>query len=199
MYSSRVSASKPAPIVVASHGRRDRDEHDGDDHHQHGARQHGPPEDIGGRFVVVTEGGVDRHEGCGEAGGDQDVERDLRDAERGVVGVELRTGAVRVREDPIADDAQQEVRGSSGMTRISAPRGKIRSIERTGHRHGRSRHGRPPCARPPPRRGQCDGRQPPLATVTVSLPPPELPPDPQPEASFFSVSASFFGSPRASA
>ena len=75
------------------------------------AGQHRPPEVVGRSVValVVAEPAVDRHERRGQPGRDEHVEGDLRDPEGGVVGVELGAGAVRVGEDPVADDPGREV------------------------------------------------------------------------------------------
>ena len=81
----------------------------GDGHHRDRAGQHRPAEVVGGLLAVAPEAAEDRHERGGQAGGHEDVERDLGDPERGVVGVELGAGAVRVREDPVPDDAHREV------------------------------------------------------------------------------------------
>ena len=88
----------------------DEDADAGDRHQADRAGQHGATEVVR-RFVavVVAEPAVDRHERGGQPGRDQDVEGDLRDAERGVVGVELGAGPVRVGEDPVADDPGREV------------------------------------------------------------------------------------------
>ena len=60
--------------------------------------------------AVVAQAGVDRDERGGQAGRHEDVQGDLRDPERRVVGVELGAGAVGVGEHPVADDAHREVR-----------------------------------------------------------------------------------------
>ena len=110
-YRSWVAGSKPWVTTPASHGRRKEEEDAGDRHQPDRAGQHGPPELVGGAVValVVAEPAVDGHERRGQAGRDEDVEGDLRDAERRVVGVELGARAVRVGEDPVADDARHEV------------------------------------------------------------------------------------------
>ena len=92
--------------------RRDEEQEDARDGHQADrSGQHGAPELVGGAViaVVVAETAVDRHERRRQAGSHQDVEGDLRDAERRVVGVELGAGAVRVGEDAVAHDAGREV------------------------------------------------------------------------------------------
>ena len=85
----------------------DRPDRDGDDAHRPG--EHRPSEGVGGSRVVAAEAREDRDEGRGQAGRHEDVEGDLRDPERRVVGIELGAGAVRVGEDAIAHDAQREV------------------------------------------------------------------------------------------
>ena len=90
--------------------RRDREERrrHGHDHDRPG--QDGLAERVRGVLVRPAKAGEDRDERGGQAGCDQHVERDLRDPERGVVGVELGAGAVGVREDAVADEAHPEVR-----------------------------------------------------------------------------------------
>ena len=91
--------------------RREEDEDAGDRHHPDRPGQHGPAEVVGAASPssVAAQAAVDRDERRGQPGGHQHVERDLRDPERGVVGVELGAGAVGVGEDPVADDAHREV------------------------------------------------------------------------------------------
>ena len=90
-------------------GEEDRDA--GDGHQTDRAGQHRPAEVVRRLVValVVPEPAVDRHERRGQPGRDQDVEGDLGDPEGRVVGIELRAGAVRVGEDPVADDPGREV------------------------------------------------------------------------------------------
>ena len=109
-YRSWVAGSNPSAMTPASHGAAMKMRDAGDRHQADRAGQHRPPEVVR-RFVavVVPEPAVDRHERRGQPGRDQDVEGDLRDAERRVVGVELGARAVGVGEDPVADDPGREV------------------------------------------------------------------------------------------
>ena len=56
---------------------------------------------------LATQRDEDRHERGDEAAGDDHVEGELGQDERGVVGIELGSGAERAREDPIAHEPHQ--------------------------------------------------------------------------------------------
>ncbi len=119
-------------------GEEDRDA--GDGHQPDGPGQHRPAEVIRRLVValVMPEPAVDRHERRGQTGRDQHVEGDLGDAERRVVGVELRAGPVRVGEDPVPDDPGREVARATGTTAGSPRAGRPGRAGRGRSRRRRS-------------------------------------------------------------
>ena len=70
-----------------------------------GEREHRLREPGRRRRILAAEGREHGHERRREAAGDEHVERQLGQDERGVVGVELGARAVRPREDAVADEA----------------------------------------------------------------------------------------------
>ncbi len=122
-------------------GEQDHDHRD--DHHQDRGGQDGAPEVVRGALVVTAKGRVDRHERRRQASGDEDVERDLGDAERGVVRVELGPRTEGVGEDAVPHDPGDEVDEAQEREQQRAA-WEDPVDERARQRHGRSRHGRPP-------------------------------------------------------
>ena len=86
----------------------DEEHHRTDAHDGHAERQDHAAESVGlGGIGPASQADEDRDEGRRQAGLDQDVEQELRQLERGVVGVELRAGAEGAREDPVAQQPHQ--------------------------------------------------------------------------------------------
>ncbi len=78
------------------------DRHDRDRH-----RQDGPTKGAGRLPGFGPQADEDRHEGRHQTTRDEDVQGQLGQDERGVVGVERGSGAERVGEHPVADEAHQ--------------------------------------------------------------------------------------------
>ena len=117
------------------------DERAGDGHDRDRAGQHGPAEVVRRPVVapIVAQAAVDRHERGRQAGGHEDVEGDLRDPERGVVGVELGAGAVGVGEHAVADDAHREVgQRQDGQDDRAAREDPLEQAPRRGRDGGQS-------------------------------------------------------------
>ncbi len=104
-----------------------------------------PAETIGRLLVPgvpFAEAVVDGHERGGESSRHQDIEGDLRDPERRVVGIELGPGTVGIGEDAVTDHAQREI--GEGQDRQDDRAAREDAIDERADR----RHGAPPDVQP---------------------------------------------------
>ena len=118
------------------------DDHARDRHDPDRSGEDRTPEVVGGPLIVPPQAGEDRDERRGQAGRDEDVESDLGDAEGRVVGIEFEAGAIRVREDPVADQSHRKVAEAEQREDDRAAREDMveQGAQRGGGSDGRTRH-----------------------------------------------------------